>query len=262
MKSITVASGKGGVGKTSFVINLSIALSSLNKKVLVFDADISLANIDVMLGLSPKYDIRHVINGSKELKDVVYSTQYKFDFIPGGSGIYELSRLNLDQKIVLKEQMEEVLKGYDFLIFDNAAGISDNVLFFNALAEERIFLCTPEPTSIADVYALIKVSYRKYNLKRFFLVVTMTKDKEEGRSVYRQLIQVLKKFMPEVSLSYLGCVENDECVKKAIRAQKPYFVMCPDGKASSNLKEIALKLLKLERESEKEPKIFENFVRI
>ena len=244
MRSITVSSGKGGVGKTSFVINLAITLAEFNNRVLIFDADISLANIDVMLGISPAYDIRYVLNGEKTLKEIIYKTQYRFDFIPGSSGVIELTRLNSEQKLLLKAQMEEAFKDYDYLIFDNAAGISDNVLFFNVIAGERIVLCTTEPTSLADAYALIKVCFKKHRIKDFYLVVNMIRDKSEGKKVYQQLIYVLEKFLPEVKLSYLGGIEVDECVRKAIKVQKPYTEICPDSKAVRALKEIALKLEK------------------
>ena len=242
MRTITVASGKGGVGKTSFVINLAVALARNNNRVLIFDADLGLANIDVMLGITPKYDIRYVLTGDKALKEIIYSTEYDFDFIPAGSGVVELTQLDSHQKLLLKAQMEEALSYYDYLIFDSAAGISDNVLFFNVIAEERILLCTPEPTSIADVYALIKVCFRKHRIKDFYLVVNMIKEKFEGKKIYQQLVYVLEKFLPEIKLSYLGGLEFDECVKKAIRSQVPYTILCPESKVSKNLKEIALKL--------------------
>ncbi len=242
MRSIAVASGKGGVGKTSFVINLAVSLAKNRNKVLIFDADLGLANVDVMLGINPKYDIRYVLTGEKMLKDIIYPTEYNFDFIPAGSGVVELTQLDSRQKLLLKSQMEEAFRDYDYLIFDSAAGISDNVLFFNAIAEERILLCTPEPTSIADVYALIKVCFRKHRLKDFYLVVNMIKERLEGKKIYQQLIYVLEKFLPEIKLSYLGGLEVDECVKKAIRSQVPYIVLCPESKVSKDLQEIALKL--------------------
>jgi ATPases involved in chromosome partitioning len=138
MRSISIASGKGGVGKTSFVINLALALSQYSQKVLIFDADLGLANIDVMLGISPKYDIRYVINGDLNLKDIVYPTEYNFDLIPASSGVVELTNLNFNQKLILKDQMEEVFKKYDYLLFDSSAGISENVLFFMYLLKKEL----------------------------------------------------------------------------------------------------------------------------
>jgi len=257
MRSIAIASGKGGVGKTSFVINLALALSQHHQKVLIFDADLGLANIDVMLGISPKFDIRYVINGELALKDIVFPTEYNFDLIPASSGVVELTNLNSDQKLLLKDQMEEVLKKYDYLLFDASAGISENVLFFMYLAEERIVICTPEPTSIADAYALIKVAYKNHKLKDFYLVVNMVKDEIEGKRIYQQLLYVIERFLPEVKLSYLGGIPFDECVKTAVKSQIPYLKLCPENNVSRKLTQIALKLLKF---SSQEVKGLENFL--
>lgn len=243
MKSFSVASGKGGVGKTSLVINLSLALSQLNQKVIIFDADLGLANVDIMLGISPKFDIRYVLNGTLALKDIIHPTEYNFSFIPAGAGVYELTQLTSSQKLLLKAQMEEALYPFDFLFFDISAGISDNVLFFSQLADERIVLVTPEPTSMADAYAYIKVLHRKSKVKNFQLVINMVKDEGEGKKIYQQLLYVLEKFLPEVKLSLLGVLPYDECVKRAIRSQVPYLILCPDAKISAKIKEIAYKLL-------------------
>ncbi|MGC9110074.1 MAG: MinD/ParA family protein [Caldimicrobium sp.] len=243
MKSFSVASGKGGVGKTSFVINLSLALSELNQKVVIFDADLGLANVDIMLGISPKFDIRYVLNGTLTLKDIIHPTEYKFSLIPAGAGIYELTQLSASQKLLLRAQMEEALYPFDFLFFDISAGISSNVLFFSQLAEERIVLVTPEPTSMADAYAYIKVLYKQGKIKNYQLVVNMVKDEEEGKKIYQQILYVVEKFLPEVKITLLGILPYDECVKKAIRSQIPYLSLCPDAKISIKIKEIAFKIL-------------------
>ncbi len=244
MRSIAIASGKGGVGKTSFVINLALALVQYHQKVLIFDADLGLANVDVMLGISPKFDIKYVINGELNLKDIIYSTEYNFDLVPASSGIVELTHLNSNQKILLKAQMEEVFKNYDYLLFDSSAGISENVLFFMYLAGERIVLCTPEPTSIADAYALIKVAYKHYKIKEFYLIVNMIKDETEGKRIYQQLLYVIERFLPEIKLSYLGGLPFDECVKTSIKSQVPYLKLCPENNISKKLVQLTFKLFK------------------
>jgi flagellar biosynthesis protein FlhG len=256
MRSIAVASGKGGVGKTSFVINLALSLVNSGQRTVIFDADLGLANVDVMLGLSPKFDIRHVLNGEVQLKDIVFSTEYGFDVIPASSGVQELTNLSSEQKLLLKFQMEEVFKKYDYLIFDASAGISENVLFFLVLAGERIVISTPEPTSIADAYALVKVGYKKHKIKDFYLVVNMVKDEIEGKRVYQQILYVLEKFLPEVKLSYLGALPFDECVRKAIKSQVPYLKMCPESAVSNKLKTIALKFLRFNPQEEKGLELF------
>lgn len=258
MQSFSIASGKGGVGKTSFVINLALGLSQLKQKVLIFDADLGLANVDIMLGITPKFDIRYIINGSLSLKDIIYETEYGFSVIPAGSGVLELTQLNSNQKLLLRAQMEEAFASFDYLFFDISAGISDNVLFFSQLAEERIVLLTPEPTSMADAYAYLKVLYRKSKIKEYKLMINMAKDEEEGKKVFHQLLYVTEKFLPEIKLSLLGILPYDECVKRAIRSQIPYLIYCPDAKISIKLKEIAYKFLN--QKSKKKDKIFEEFL--
>lgn len=243
MRSYAIASGKGGVGKTSFVINLSLALTELNQRVLIFDADLGLANVDIMLGLSPRFDIRYVLNGTLTLKDILYETDYGFFIIPAGGGVQELTQLSVSQKLLLRSQMEEAFSGFDYLFFDISAGIGDNVLFFSQIADERIVLVTPEPTSTADAYAYVKVLYKKSKIKDFQLVVNMAKAEEEGKKVYHQLLFVAEKFLPEVRLSLLGILPYDEAVKASIRAQTPYLKLSPHAKISTKIKEIAFKLL-------------------
>ncbi|MCS7150213.1 MAG: MinD/ParA family protein [Caldimicrobium sp.] len=247
MRSFSIASGKGGVGKTSFVINIALALEYLGQKVLILDADLGLANVDIMLGLAPKFDIRYVLSGQLQLKDILLETEYGFTIVPAGSGINELTQLNTAQKLILKTQMEEAFKPYDFLFIDISAGISDNVLFFSQLADERIVLVTPEPTSMADAYAYLKVAYRKCRIKNFNIVINMAKDDSEGKRIYQQLLYVCEKFLPDIKLSLLGILHYDECVKKSIRSQIPFLKYCPDAKISTKVKEIAYKLINLKR---------------
>jgi flagellar biosynthesis protein FlhG len=260
MLSIAVSSGKGGVGKTSFVINLACLLGELNKKVIIFDADLGLANVDVMLGVVPKFDVRYVLSGDLTLKDIIYHTDYKFDLIPAGSGVSELTQLSPAQKVHLKSQLEEALKPYDILLFDLSAGISDNVLFFNQLAEERILICTTEPTSLADAYAILKVSYQKLRLSKFNLVVNMVKSDEEAKQIYRRLLYVVERFLPELSLNYLGAIPYDECVKRAIKSQIPFTKLCPDSTVSKKLREIVFKVLQFKGKKDSLAQFLDRFV--
>ncbi|MFZ8831014.1 MAG: MinD/ParA family protein [Thermodesulfobacteriaceae bacterium] len=260
MLSIAVSSGKGGVGKTSFVINLACLLAELNKKVIIFDADLGLANVDVMLGVVPKFDVRYVLSGDLTLKDIIYRTEYKFDFIPAGSGVSELTQLSPAQKVQLKSQLEEALKPYDILLFDLSAGISDNVLFFNQLAEERILICTTEPTSLADAYAILKVSHQKLRLSNFNLVVNMVKSDEEAKQIYRRLLYVVERFLPELSLNYLGAIPYDECVKRAIKSQIPFAKLCSDSIVSKKLREIAFKVLQFKGKKDSLAQFLDRFV--
>ena len=248
MRILAVSSGKGGVGKTNVVANLSLALVEKGFKVLIFDADLGLANIDVLLGLAPEKDIRHVLSGEVPLKEVVIQTPYGFGVIPASSGLVELTRLETSEKMLLKEQFEEATEGVDFLVFDLAAGIADNVLFFNLVAQERIVITTPEPTAMADAYALMKILYRRYQVKRFYFLVNLVKEPREGKAVYQQLYRVMERFLGPVGLTYLGSLRTDPCVTKAVRQQEPFLKVCPEGPASEDLRAVCEKILKLKPE--------------
>ncbi len=248
MRTVAVSSGKGGVGKTNVVANLALALHKKGYKSLIFDADLGLANIDVLLGLSPERDIRDVIAGQATLKDITIWTDYGFGVIPASSGVVELTHLDPSEKLMLKEQFEEVTEGLDFLFFDLSAGIADNVLFFNLVAQERIVITTPEPTAMADAYALIKVLFRRYNVKRFYLLVNMVKEEKEGKLIYQQLFQVAERFLGPVGLTYLGALREDPCVTRAVRKQEPFLEVCPESKVSEDLMKVCEKLLKLKPE--------------
>ncbi|WP_297056951.1 MinD/ParA family protein [Thermosulfurimonas sp.] len=245
MRVLAVSSGKGGVGKTNFVANLALALEKKGQHTLIFDADLGLANVDVLLGLAPKRDIRHVLSGECTLKDIVIRTKYGFEVIPASSGVLELTRLAPSEKLSLKEQFDEVSQGVDFFIFDLGAGISDNVLFFNLVAQERIVITTPEPTAMADAYALIKLLFVRHQVKRIYLLVNLIRDEQEGKTVYRQIAQVAERFLGPVGLTYLGAIRNDPSVPRAVRQQEPFLHLFPDSPASRDLLQICEKLLRL-----------------
>ncbi len=250
MRILAVSSGKGGVGKTNLVANLALALEDKGHHTLIFDADLGLANIDVLLGLAPRRDIRHVLAAECTLKDILIKTPYGFDVIPASSGVVELTRLDPSEKLVLKEQFEEISQGVDFFIFDLGAGISDNVLFFNLVAQERIVITTPEPTAMADAYALIKLLFVRHQVKRVYLLVNMVKDVKEGKNIYQQIAQVVERFLGPVGLTYLGAIRSDPCVARAVRKQEPFLKVCPEASASQDLLKICEKLLKLKPRSE------------
>ncbi|MBX6423600.1 MinD/ParA family protein [Thermosulfurimonas sp. F29] len=250
MRILSVSSGKGGVGKTNLVANLALALEKKGYHTLIFDADLGLANIDVLLGLAPERDIRHVLSGECTLKDILIKTPYGFEVIPASSGVVELTRLDPSEKMALKDQFEEVSRGVDFFIFDLGAGISDNVLFFNLVAQERIVITTPEPTAMADAYALIKLLFLRHQVKRVYLLVNMVKDEREGKAVYQQIAQVVERFLGPVGLTYLGALRSDPCVAKAVRRQEPFLEVYPEASVSQDLSRICEKLLRLKPKSE------------
>ncbi|RUM87101.1 MAG: flagellar synthesis regulator FleN [Thermodesulfatator sp.] len=250
MRIIAISSGKGGVGKTNVVANLAVSLEQKGLHTLVFDADLGLANIDVLLGLSPKRDIRHVFAGECRLRDIMVRTPYGFEVIPASSGVSEFTRLEPEEKLLLKEQFEEVTQGVDFFLFDLGAGISDNILFFNLVAQERIVITVPEPTAMADAYALIKLLYTRYGVKRLYLLANLVKDSREGKQVYQQIVQVAERFLGPVGLTYLGAIREDTSVPRAVKRQEPFVAAFPESVAAQDLLRVRDKLLKLEPEGE------------
>ncbi len=238
LKVITISSGKGGVGKTNVVANLAVALSKFGKKVVLLDADLGLGNLDVLLGLTPKYNFGHVIRGEKEISEILVEGPAGVMIIPAASGLQELTSLTAEQKINLFSQLEGLDDNIDFLLIDTAAGISQNVLFFNIVAGEMIIVVSPEPTSIVDAYALIKVLHTRHGEKKFRLLVNQAKDTREGLEVYKNVSVVADKFL-NISIDYMGFIPYDENLRKAVRQQKPIIELFPASKASKSFTDMA-----------------------
>ena len=171
LRVLAVSSGKGGVGKTNIVANLAYALAKRKKQVLVVDADLGLNNIDILLGLTPKFNIGHLLSGEKDVKDIIVEGPAEIHLLPAGDGLQELTQLDSEKKMMLMEELDRVSNEYDFLIFDTGAGISTNVTYFCSAAHEILLVATTEPTSLTDVYALIKTLYIKHSQKHFRMVL-------------------------------------------------------------------------------------------
>jgi flagellar biosynthesis protein FlhG len=240
VRTIAIASGKGGVGKTNVVANLAIALRRLGKNVMVLDADLGLSNIDVLLQLAPKYNIQHVLSGEMTLKDIVVEGPLGIKILPAGSGIQELTSLDEFQRLKLLEEFDAYDGALDFLLIDTAAGISENVAFFCIAAQDIVVITTPEPTAITDAYALIKVLFTRYQEKEFRILVNLTRSSEEGFEVFRRLSIAAEKFL-NISLDYLGHIPLDECMQKAVRSQRALLEIYPNSIASRQFAEIGLK---------------------
>lgn len=238
---IAITSGKGGVGKTSIVANLGYAFTKLGKKVLILDADLGLGNLDVLLGLAPKYNLSHVITEEKTLEAVLVEGPGNMKILPASSGIQELTHLTRSQKINILTQLDELIDGVDIFLIDTAAGISSNVMDFNATAQEIVVVVSPEPTSITDAYALMKVLSLKYSEKACQLLVNKTTQAEEGREVFRQLHLVTDRFL-DMNIEYLGCILNDDKVTKGVKNQKIVSELFPDTEVSRCFKELARKI--------------------
>jgi flagellar biosynthesis protein FlhG len=238
---IAITSGKGGVGKTSIVANLGYAFTKLGKKVLILDADLGLGNLDVLLGLAPKYNLSHVVTDEKKIEDILIEGPGNMKILPASSGIQELTHLTRSQKINILTQLDKLIDCVDIFLIDTAAGISSNVMDFNATAQEIVVVVSPEPTSITDAYALMKVLSLKYSEKVCKLLVNRTTRPEEGREVFRQLHLVTERFL-DINIEYLGCIFNDEKVTKGVKNQKLVSELFPDTEASRCFKELARKI--------------------
>ncbi len=239
VRVMAVSSGKGGVGKSNVVINLSLALDRLGLRALIMDADLGLANIDVLLGLTPKYNMSHVLSGQKRLDEVIIDGPGGVKIMPASSGVQELTKLTDDQKLLFLELLDGLETDIDVLLIDTAAGISDTVLYFNLAAHERIIVVTPEPTSLTDAYALIKVLYSRHGERHFRILVNSAAEESMGKSIFAKLSKVADHFLDGLSLDYLGTIPHDTSVTRSVMQQRPLLEAFPDAPASKAFMQIA-----------------------
>jgi flagellar biosynthesis protein FlhG len=248
IRVISVTSGKGGVGKSNVVSNLAISLSAQGKKVLVIDADLGLGNLDVLLGLSPTYNLNHVLNGEKSIADILIDGPAGIKIIPAGSGIQEFTSLRQHEKLKLLDELDMLEEQFDVMIVDTEAGISENVTYFTAAAQEIIVVVTPEPTSITDVYALIKLLATRYSEHHFKVLVNMAKDSEDALEVFRKLANVAGRFL-DISLDYLGCVVKDDKLVEAVKRQKAVCQLFPESDAANCFTTLAKRVIENTRQT-------------
>jgi flagellar biosynthesis protein FlhG len=235
---VTVTSGKGGVGKSNFTLNFALSLQAKGYKVLVFDADIGFSNIDVLMGVSPKYSLYHLLKKEKTIWDIIQQGHNGLEFIAGGSGFQDLIRLSDEDLEYFTEQVGQ-LNGYaDFLIFDTGAGLSKETLKFILAAQETIVVTTPEPTSITDAYAVIKMVHAMDDDVRFQLVVNRVSDAAEGRQTANKISLVAKQFL-QLDIPTLGFVSDDSSVSKAVKKQIPFSIAFPHSAASRSILDVA-----------------------
>ncbi|MDA8168188.1 MAG: MinD/ParA family protein [Nitrospiraceae bacterium] len=242
VKTIAVASGKGGVGKTNVVASLAFAARKAGKNVMVLDADLGLSNIDVLLQLAPRYNIQHVLSGEKSIKDVLVEGPGGMKILPSSSGVQELTSLDEFQRLRIMEEFDTFEGDIDLLIIDTAAGISENVAFFCVAAEEVIIVTSPEPTALTDAYALIKVLCTRYQEREFDVLVNSAKNSDEALAIYKRLLVVTERFL-NVSLNYIGYIPFDNHVSRAVRAQRAFAELYPDSPASRQITEIAGRIM-------------------
>jgi flagellar biosynthesis protein FlhG len=238
---ISITSGKGGVGKTNIAANLAYILAGMKKRTLLLDADCGLANIDLILGLTPAFNLHHVLMGEKTLREIIINGPGGIKILPASSGIQEMSTLSMNQKIILQDEFKALQSRPDFVVIDTSAGISENVMYFNMVAGETIVVVTPEPTSMTDAYALIKILYRRHAKKRFRLLVNMVKSQDEAKEVYLRLAQATNHFL-QLAIEHLGFVVYDENMSKAVKRQRLLAEIYPASPSIECLRDVAEKL--------------------
>ena len=239
MYIITVASGKGGVGKSNFSVNLALALKGLGKNPIILDADFGLANVEVILGEHPKYNMSHLINGECQMKDLISESKYGVSFISGGSGIKDMSFLPSYRIADISRKLGQLSEVTDILIIDTGAGINDIVVKFCNLAEQVFIIVTPEPTSITDSYALLKTLVSNFGLEsRVKLIINKADSQKEAHEVYRKLRHVCQQFL-QFPVDYAGFVPYDEQVFRAVKEQVPIFKYNLHAKSSRAYYQIA-----------------------
>jgi flagellar biosynthesis protein FlhG len=238
-RTISITSGKGGVGKTTLVCNIASELGRMGKRVLILDGDLGMANVDIMFGVRSHSNIGHVLAGQAEMDEVITEVAPNVHLIPGGSGVYGLNKLETMQKQMLMDQVSRMNRNYDYMLIDTAPGIDDHVLYLNSAAQEILVTVTPDPTSLTDAYALIKVLHQRYRENHFSVITNMVRDEADGRQVFQKLSEVADRFLC-VSLNYRGFVPNDLILRQSIRNQRPVVQMqsrCPSARAFQTIAE-------------------------
>lgn len=239
---IAVASGKGGVGKTNLVVNLAIALAEMGQRVVIFDADLGLANVDVLVGVVPKYNLYDVLQGTKTISEIIVTGPAGVRIVPGGSGIQDLANLDYYQRERLVRSLKELEQDTDFLLVDTGAGISRNVLGFISAADEVIIVLTPEPTSLTDAYGVIKIMSKFKLHSEVHLVVNRVASAQEAQQTIGKMVTVVQKFL-QIKVLPLGYIFDDKAVGKAVRKQEPFLLRFPDSAAAGSLRQLATNLL-------------------
>lgn len=241
MRTIAITSGKGGVGKTSISINLAIALIRMGKRVVLFDADLQLANVDVMVGCHAEYNLQHVLNGEKSLREIMTSGPAGMSLVTGGSGVAQLVHAGPKRMATFFSQIDELAEDFEFLIYDTAAGLDNRVFAFLKRADETLVVATPDATSITDAYALIKVQSRRDPNAIVRVLVNRVKDEREARSVFGVIRGTAQRYL-DIDLLYGGCIRFDAAFEVSMRRRRALLEEFPDAECATDFKTVAREL--------------------
>ncbi|PCJ40819.1 MAG: cobyrinic acid a,c-diamide synthase [SAR86 cluster bacterium] len=244
VKVIAVSSGKGGVGKTNISANLAAALAKNGQSVLLMDADLGMANIDIMFGIKPKHDLSHVISGERSLQEIILYGPLGIKIIPASSGIGKMAELSAFELGNLVRAFDQLESEVDVLIIDTAAGISNSVISFSKAAQEIFVVVCDEPASVTDAYALIKVLNREHGVKKFQVIANMVNGSGHGKKIYAKLSRVTEKYL-NISLGYLGAIPMDEKLRKAVKEQKLVVERYPASAATISFFQLAQRVIDL-----------------
>jgi flagellar biosynthesis protein FlhG len=237
-RAIAVAGGKGGVGKTTVSVNLGMALAIEGHQVILLDADMSLANIDVLLGLTPTRHIGHLLDGVCSIEDLLMTAPHGLKVVPAGSGTRRLSQLGAGEHAAVIRAFDDLIAPPDYLVVDTAAGLSDNVAMFAAAADDVVVVVCDEPASLTDAYALLKVLSRDFGVRRFRMVANMVRNVGEAKQLHQKLARVCDRFL-DVALEFMGHVPQDERLKQAIRRQSAVVDLWPSSRSGLAFKQLA-----------------------
>jgi flagellar biosynthesis protein FlhG len=241
VRVIAVTSGKGGVGKTNVSVNLATAMAQAGRQVMLLDADLGLANVDVMLGLQPKYNLSHVMSGERTLEEILVDAPGGFRVVPAASGIRNMLELTTREHAGLVQAFSELSVPLDVLLIDTAAGLADGVITFTRAAQEVIVVVCDEPASITDAYALIKVLSRDYGHQRFRILANMARSIREGYELFGKIARVTDKFL-NVALDFLGTIPHDDLLRQAVQKQRAVVEVFPASRATQAFKKLVPKV--------------------
>jgi flagellar biosynthesis protein FlhG len=241
VRVIAIASGKGGVGKTNISVNVGISLVQMGQRVVLMDADMGLANVDILLGVYPKYNLSHVLTGEKTLDEIMVTAPSGLKLIPGASGIQKMTELSTIEQAAVIRAFSEIDQQIDVLIVDTAAGISSSVVNFSRACQEIIIVICDEPTSLTDAYAFIKLLNRDYGCNSFHIVTNMVQSVQQGKALFQKLNKVTDNYL-DVTLQFVGAIPYDEYLRQSVQKQTPVVLGFPRSKSAQAMKAIAMKI--------------------